>query len=424
MRTKIFITIILIFGVLFLINFLSGRYLASRVDQQLQQIADTDDRISYEYSSLKVNPAFGSLTINDLSFYGEDDTYEAERIRGSLTYADIWRIIRNRSDHPLSNIRSFQVTVNALQAGSATTVRTVNLLYSGRMDELVTLTLDDQAPRYDHRITLTLLDISNSGAAPGHSGLLPVLQYLHLPEHINQFNTQLHYRAGEQRIALNNLRLKSPELVLTANGELRYGESGWPLSPENITLDYELDASTRDLAKLPLSNTLGGFSMDTLSVHSRFRLDDIAAFGNRHPLTYPGETTLYLGNIHWYPPDQLIEQYGLLFGMLDISEERLPVRNFRTHYRNTGDTLRINESTLSTEPFDAAIQALVHTPADQRPEILNGSITFVRTGAAFNDFVDGVEGLFAIELPRRDGQLHFEFSGDPGSPDFDLNLDR
>lgn len=422
MRTKIILTLTVIISLLFLTNWLTGRYLASRVDLQLRQIAETEDGIHYEYSSIKVNPALRSLAIRNLVFTNDETVFEARHIRGSVTLADIRRIIRNRSDNPLSDVRSFRLNIDRLKVGSSSKVRTLNLIYSGRMDELALLVQDRRQPQLNHRFTLTMQEVTDPGVMHELVSGIPAFQNYRYPEHFDLVRLQLQYLGGPQVVQLNNLLLQSSDLKLAAQGMFRYGEGEWPATPGEMELSYELNAATHDMARLPLRDNLGGFSMDSLSVRSKVHLEDTGKSSLRHPLTWPGENSVYLDNIHWYPPERLTEQYSMLFGMIGVSHSELPVRSVQADYRISGDSLIIEDALLATKAFDAAVRARVAFPEGLTPDISEGSLTFVRTSAAFNDFVDGIEGLFQIELPRRDGRIHFQFSGDPRSPDFDLDL--
>lgn len=446
MRTKLIIFVVVLAGILILANWLSGQYLASRLDRQLQQIAETDAQFSYEYSTLRVNPAMGSLTIRDLLVHEGNSRYQVGKIRGSMPYADIWRVIRHGSNNPAEQIHSFRLSVTSLTiagqeadrqpdsngvhsdsgntsiAASPATVRTLNIVYNGRLDELLALFTNDRTPQQNHSFNLSIRNISSGKALSQMLHEAPVLADYHIPQEISQFGIQARYLAYEKKITISTMRMTAPGFTFRGGGEIHYGDQGWPENPESVLLNYDFNASTRDMARIQLSDILGGLSMDTLSVTSQIETDDPSLFGRRHPLAIPGETTLYLGNLHWYPSDRITEQYGMLFGMFGISERQLPIRSFRTTYHNSGDTLRINDALLATDPFDARLEAVVATPMGRRADIVDGSVTFVRTSAAFNDFVDGLEGLFQFDLPRRDGRLHFRFTGDPQAPDFDLNL--
>lgn len=444
MRTKLIIGVILLFGLLFLLNWAAGRYLASLVTHQLDRMAAVDERVEYRYDSVDMNPAFGSLTIDSLGIRHEDNWIKARRITGSLTHADLWRVLRKGAHDPLPQIRSFRIRMEEIAIMELTDadnapepphaddislwpfsesvmIDRVNILYNGNMDELMQLAGRTRPPEHNHRVSISLDEILFHEEIPEQLRSLPVFSGYRFPEFIDQLTLQIRYRAHKNTASLTSLRIDTPGLYLRTSGDLIYGEQGWPDRPEHWKLDYELDAATYELARLPLPGKMGGFVMDTLSVNSTISFDH--TLRHRHPFTLPGETYVYLGDIRWYPSTALTEQYGLIFGMFGLSESELPVQSIRASWSNREDTLRFKDSEISTEPFDATLDAVVAMPPAQRSRILDGSVTFTRTSAAFNDFIDGVEGLFRIELPRNDGQLYFEFSGDPLSPEFDF-LDR
>lgn len=450
MRTKLIITVILLIALLFLVNWLCGRYLASLVDRQLQYVAEEDDRITLQYSSLNINPAFGSLTISNFYFQDNENRFETENIKVSLTYADIWRSIRYSSENPIAQIHSFRITANDVSVSRESirnrdsgrnssevnfedqtdetaipadfVISTLNFVYSGRLDELLQLTENEHPPQLNHSFTLNLMEVSirNEVSIPELS--VPAVSDYQLPEEITRFHLQIHYLSNEKVVNLNSLQLVAPGLELQAGGNIRYGDRGWPGEPESGELDYELDASTRNRARLQLPGILGGFSMDSLFIDSDLQFHDSDSFKTGRLFSLPGQTSLHLSDIRWYPSDDLIEEYGMLFGMFNTTEQQLPIRSIQADYHTTSDTLRIDEAMLLTDLFDARIHVVMVSPGNRRPEILEGSVTFVRTGAAFNDFVDGIEGLFQIDLPRREGRIHLRFSGDPQSPDLNMNL--
>jgi len=435
MRARLIIGFFVLIAVLIFANWLAGRILASQVDHQLRQFAETDDRIDYDHKKISVNPAFGSLTIEKLIYESESDHIRADKITGSLTYADMWRIIRKRSENPMENVRSFRlnaqsvsVTLTADARGSETpdgepvsvSFRSLTGIYNGRLDELSGIAADNRPPGFNHRLNISADDISVTGFPEITGADLPILAGYKIPENISHISLQIRYRAQEKSASLSAFRIESPELVFRANGLVTFGETGWPDEPESWSLDYDLSASTHELARLPISPRLGGFSMDTMSVSSSVTFDKSDA--GRHPLTLPGKNRLHLGNISWYPPDHITEQYGMMFNMFGIPESRLPVRALDATWELGEDTLRIEEATFYTEPFDALLSTIVALPADRDPDIVEGSIRFVRTSADFNDFIDGFEGLFQIDLPRKDGRIHLDFSGDPASPELNVDL--
>lgn len=440
MRTKLILFVLLLIGLLAFLNWAGGRYLASLITQQLDHFATADDRVEYRYDKLAVNPAFGSVTIKNLIFHHHGNLIETDRITGSLTHADIWRVIRKGSSEPLAQIRTFRLRMKDLAFydspsgiagvhpregdpfqwlfGESMMIGSMSLYYNGRLDELLRITGNTQPPAYNHRISMSLYEIEFHEEIPEQLMSLPVFSGYYFPEFIEQLTFQLRYLAEDKTAKLSSLRIQTPGLSLRTSGDLSYGEQGWPSHPESWNLNYILHAATHELARLPLPGNLGGFSMDTLSVTSNVSFDE--AQRDRHPFSLPGKTSAYLGDIWWYPSPAITQQYGLIFGMFGLSEKELPVQSIRARWDNTGDTLRIYDTVISTDPFDARINSVVSMPSGRRAEILEGSIRFSRTSAAFNDFVDGLEGLLRIDLPRRDGQLLFEFSGDPKSPHFNF----
>ncbi len=438
MRTKLILTLILLLGLFFFLNWASGRYLASLVTQQLDRLASVDDGVEYRYDKVAVNPAFGSLTVNNLAFHHHGNLIEIKKVTGSLTHADMWRVMRKGSGDPLAQIHSFRIGMEDLNFhdtpsgisgfqredndpfqwlfGESVMIGSLHLIYNGRMDELLQIAGSTHPPRQNHRISLKMDDIEFHEEIPEQLKSLPVFSGFFFPEFIEQLTFQIRYNAEQRSAKLSSLRMTTPDLSLRTSGELSYGESGWPDHPEKWNLNYMLHAATHEVARLPLPGKLGGFSMDTLSVSSIVSFDDSQRM--RHPFTLPGQTSVYLGDIWWYPSSDLTQQYGLIFGMFGLSDKELPIQSIQARWSNSGDTLRIDDTAVSTDPFDAKINSIVTLPPDLRADILEGSIIFTRTNAAFNDFVDGVEGLFRVELPRKNGQLFFEFSGDPRSPHF------
>ena len=437
MRRKLIISIILLAGLIFVLNWAIGQYLTSIVKQQLDQLAADDDRLEYRYDKVSVNPALGSLSIHGLAFFRQGNLVEATKITASLTHADVWRVVQRGSRDPLAQIQSFRIQVKDLSIhdspdgissihqrnidpfqwlfGESVVIRRAHLLYNGRMDELFQLAHNTHPPSHNHRISLSLYDIEFHEEIPDQLRSLPVFSGYRFPESIRQFSLQIRYRAEKKTATLSSLRINTPGLHLRTSGNICYGEQGWPEQPESWSLNYTLQAATHEIARLPLSGRLGSFSMDTLSVTSKVSFDDTRR--NRHPFTLPGETSLFLGEISWYPSPSLTQQYGFLFGLFGFSNKELPFQSIQANWTNSNDTLRIHDTVFSTEPFDAKINIVAATPSDRRPEILDGSLTFIRTSAAFNDFVDGLEGLFKIELPRKNGELHITFSGDPQTPE-------
>ena len=436
MRTRLIISALLLAGLLFLLNWAAGRYLASVVTQQFDRVARFHAETEYTYDRISVNPAFGSLTIRDLVFRHYDNVIEAESITGSLTHADLWRILRKGSRDPLAQIRSFRIRMEDLMIhdasegsseeysrredpfqwlfGESMTVRRAYLLYNGRMDELLQIPAIQSPPRHNHRISMSLDEITFHEEIPEQLMALPIFSGYRFPDSMEQVAIQLRYRSDRKKVTLSSLRMSAPGLYFNTSGDISFREEGWPSEPDAWNLKYMLHAATPDLARLPLPGNLGGFAMDTLSVTSDISFHH--EMRDRHPLTLPGENSLYLGTVRWYPSSELIQQYGMMLGMFGLPENELPVHSIRANWINRNDTLRVRDTRISTEPFDTRIQVLAAMPPGERATILDGSVTFTRTSAAFNDFVDGVEGLFQIELPRKDGQLHFEFYGDLQAP--------
>ncbi|MEX0680010.1 MAG: hypothetical protein WD097_01395 [Balneolales bacterium] len=431
MRTKLLFTIIILAGLIFLANWLTGRYIASIIDQQLQQVSTSGDELDYRYTSMEVNPVMASITINDFSFQELHTIYGSRTIKASLSYADIGRLIRNSSENPLANIYTLRITATDLQIwnlnrnGAPTNdnklaIGNANIIYNGRLDELTRIPLDTHPPDYNHRINLNLTDISSEDKIQILFKKLPVLSDYSIPDDFEQIHLHIQYRAGQKTVDINNFRVSSPRITFQIAGDIKFGDTGWPEHPEYYQLNYQLQATTHDMARLSLPGILGDFSMDTLSANGRLQFDYETA--SRHPFALPGKTSLYLENIRWYPSTQLAEQYDLFLGMFGFSGQQLPVRSIQATWHFAKDTIRIDNALLSTIPFDAQIHAVVSTPQNRRADIQNGTVTFVRTSAAFNDMVDGIEGLFHITLPRKEGRLSIEFSGNPASPEFDLNL--
>ena len=436
MRTRLIISALLLAGLLFLLNWAAGRYLASVVTQQFDRVARFHTQTEYTYDRISVNPAFGSLTIRDLVFRQKDNMIEVEKITGSLTHADLWRILRKGSQDPLAQIHSFRLRLEELVAhdasegssganlqdndpfqwlfGESVMVRRAYLLYNGRMDELLQIAASRKPPIYNHRISLSLDEITFHEVIPEQLTALPIFSGYRFPDSMEQVAMQLRYRADRKTATLNSLRISAPGLYFNTSGEISFREEGWPAEPDSWNLRYTLRAATPDLARLPLPGKIGEFVMDTLSVTSDISFDH--EMRDRHPLTLPGENSVYLGTVRWYPSAELIRQYGMMLGMFGLPENELPVHFIRANWVNSNDTLRVRNTSISTDPFDTRIQAIIAIPAVERATILDGSVIFTRTSAAFNDFVDGVEGLFQIELPRKNGQLHFEFHGDLQAP--------
>ncbi len=438
MRTKLIISLLLLAGLVFLLNWAAGRYLSTLVTQQFDRIAHAHDQMDYSYEKISVNPAFGSLTIKHLSFRQQDRTTEIESITGSLTHADLWRVLRKGSHDPLPHIYSFRIrlenlVIHDLQEraevsyrhdddafqwlfGESMKIRRARFLYNGRMDELVQIADSQVPPKNNHRISISLDEIEFHEEIPEQLAALPVFSGYRFPDNMDQVALQIRYLADRKIATLNSLRITAPDLYLRGNGEFSYGDDGWPWEPESSQVNYMLQAATRELTRLPLPHKLGRFSMDTLSVTSNVGYEIREA--DRHPLLMPGETTAYLGNIRWYPSNKLIQEYGMLLGMFGLPENELPVNSIRANWNTRNDTLRIDNTVISTDPFDAKLHAVVALSPGERAHNMEGAITFTRTSAAFNDFIDGVEGLFRIRFPRREGQLYFEFHGDPQAPVF------
>lgn len=438
MRTKLIVSLLLLLALLFLLNWAAGRYLAAIVTQQFDLIVGTHGQMDYSYEKVSVNPAFGSLTIHDLAFRQQGGLMEVERITGSLTHADVWRILRKGSRDPLAQIHSFRIRMEELAIhdapagatelplrgndprqwlfGESMMVRRVLLMYNGRMDELLQIAESDEPPKHNHRISISLDDVTFHEEIPEQLTDLPVFSGYRFPDSMDQVALQIRYQADRKKATLSSLRITAPGLSLRTSGEVIYGDHGWPAEPDSWKLNYMLHAATRELARLPLPGKLGGFAMDTLSVTSNVSFDH--EHRDRHPFALPGETSLYIENVRWYPSGALIQEYGMFLNMFGLPEKELPIHSIRANWSNSSDTLRVDNTLISTEPFDARISVTAALPPGQRATILDGAVTFSRTNAAFNDFVDGVEGLFRIQLPRRDGRLHFEFHGDPQAPTF------
>ncbi len=472
MKTRLIIIVILLAGILFLLNRLTGYYVASIMDRQLQQITEIDPRIHYQRDSFSVNPVSGSLDIEMLTLKKEDTLFEVKKISGSLTFTDILRILISRSDTSFASIRSFHLTADSLSiyrlaerksnsgnpsvtanpfaihritdghsddrnpsfpedtfrdtghfaATEELAIREIQLMYKGRPDELINLTSHLHLPRHNHHITLLVNTIACDADGEIYKQItsLPALRNYKMPDHVDRLSLQVHYDADRFAANFDRLHLDAPGLTLRGTGTIHYRkESRWN-QPESWEVSYDLDAVTHELARLPLPGILGGFSMDTLSVSSALRFDHSET--SRHPFLLPGKTSLYLEDIQWYPSSRLTEQYGLLFGMFGFSEQQLPVQSFQATWQPSEDTLRIDEITLSKKMFDVRMHAIVARSDGRWSPVLEGSLTFLRTSEAFKEVIDGIETLFRVELPRRDGYLHFEFSGDPKSPDFDFQL--
>ncbi len=438
MRTKLIISLLLFAAILIFLNWAAGRYLATLVTGQFDQIASVHDGTYYSYERISVNPALGSLTIRDLSFKQQGRAVDINQITGSLTHADLWRVLRKGSQDPMAQIRSFRIRAENLEIydapdgsriraldeddgfqwlfGESIKVRRALFLYNGRMDELLQLADSPHPPSQNHRISISLDDIAFHEEIPEQLAALPVFSGYLFPDYLDQVALQIRYKADQKTATLNSLRITATDLYLRTNGEFIYDEPGWPWDPGSWHASYMLRASTRELNRLPLPQKLGSFNMDTLSVTSRISRDGLHP--DSHLLLLPGETSFYLGNVRWYPSSALIQQYGMFLGMFGLPENELPVRSLRASWINENDTLRISNTVLSTDPFDAKLDAVVGLQPGQQAYITHGSLTFSRTSAAFNDFVDGVEGLFRITFPRRDGRLYFEFHGDPMAPVF------
>ncbi len=438
MRTKLILSVLLLLALLFLLNWAAGRYLAAIVTQQFDLFVGAQEQMEYSYEKVSVNPVFGSLTIRDLAFRQQGSLMEVERITGSLTHADLWRVIRKGSRDPLAHIHSFRIRMEDLAIhdapagtadlslresdprqwlfGESMMVRRVNLMYNGRMDELLHITDSQEPPKHNHRISISLDDVEFHEEIPEILMEMPVFSGYRFPDSMDQVALQIRYRADRKTATLSSLRITAPGLSLRTSGEISYGDLGWPSEPESWKLNYMLHAATRELARLPLPGKLGGFAMDTLSVTSNISFDHEQR--DRHPFSLPGETSLYIENVRWYPSAALIQEYGMFLNMFGLPDKELPIHSIRANWSNISETLRIDNTVISTEPFDARINMTVAIPPDERATILDGAVTFSRTSAAFSDFTDGVEGLFQIELPRRDGRLHFEFHGDPQAPTF------
>jgi hypothetical protein len=438
MRIKLIITLLLFAGILIFLNWAAGRYLASIVTDQFDRIVIAHDQMDYSYEKVSVNPAFGSLTIRDLSFRQMGRTVEVNQITGSLTHADLWRVLRKGSRNPLAHIYSFRIRAEGLEVhdapdgsihmnrdnadafqwlfGESVKVRRALFFYNGRMDELMQLAGSPQPPDHNHRISISLDDVTFHEEIPELLASLPVFSGYRFPGYLDQVALQIRYKAEQKSATLNSLRITAPTLFLRTNGEFIYEEPGWPWDPGSWNANYILRASTRELGRLPLPHKMGSFNMDTLSVTSR--LQSLGRETDRHALLLPGETTAFLGNVRWYPSSALVQQYGILLGMFGLPDNELPIHSVRANWKNENDTLLIDNTVISTEPFDAKLEAVVAMAPGQRANVVDGALTFTRTSAVFNDFVDGVEGLFRITFPRRDGRIHIKFHGDPMSPAF------
>jgi hypothetical protein len=438
MRTKLIISLLLFAGILIFLNWAAGRYLASIVTGQFDRIVNANEQMDYSYERVFVNPALGSLTIRGLTFRQQGRTVDVNQITGSLTHADLWRVLRKGSHDPLAHIHSFRIRAEGLEIhdapagsqpikrndddafqwlfGESARVRRALFFYNGRMDELMQLAGSQQPPGHNHRISISLDDITFHEEIPDMLAAFPVFSGYRFPDNLDQVALQIRYKADQKTATLNSLRITAPDLYLRTNGEFIYEEPGWPWDPGAWNANYMLRASTRELNRLPLPQRLGSFNMDTLSVTSR--LSSTNRTSERPALLLPGETSAYLGTVRWYPSNSMIQQYGMLLGMFGLPENELPIRSLRANWKNENDTLRIENTVMSTDPFDAKLDASVAIPPGQRANVMDGSLTFTRTSAAFNDFVDGVEGLFRITFPRRDGRIYIEFHGDPMSPTF------
>lgn len=438
MRTKLIISLLLFAGILIFLNWSAGRYLASVVTDQFDRIARTNDQMDYSYDRISVNPALGSLTVRALSFSQNGHTMEVNQITGSLTHADLWRVVRKGSRNPLAHIHSFRIRaehlvihdkpliINLLPRddhntfrefiGESVSVRRALFSYNGRMDELMTLTDSGKPPDHNHRISISLDGITRHGDTPETPSTTPLLPNYPLPEQLRNVALQIRYNADHKTAILNALRIETPDLYIRTDGDFHYDEPGWPRSPASWRMSYILQAGTREMSPLSLPRGLGSFHLDTLSVTghliSKKQKTD-------HPvLLLPGETSVYLGALRWNPPDPLVQQYSMLLGMLGLPDMELPVRSLQGRWRSENDTLRISDTVIATEPFDAELNSVLVLVPGEPADVLQGSLTFHRTSAAFNDFVDGVEGLFRIRFPRVNGRIHIDFHGDPRSLTF------
>lgn len=449
MRIRLFITALLLIALLLFLNRAAGRYLSAMVSQQLDMLAGSNQQMQYNYDRLKINPAFGSLTIEELTFLDDENRIFMKEVTGSLTYADIWRVMRKRSLHPADQIRSFRIQIYKLDyyrspAGISGTqlfhdppietgirrpasfentvqvpgfsIKDLHLIYNGRMDELLEILESRQLPEYNHRINLNVKNLHFKDSEWATAWKLPVLSGYHFPEKLDQAALQIHYLADQKKAYLSTVRVLSRDLVFLASGDVAFNDGPGPAQPDFWNLEYSLEARTHELAKLPISPLAGGFSMDTLSIKSRVTFVHEEAGNN--PLMLPGWTSLYLGEAWWYPSPALAEQYRLFFGLTGISDQKLPIESLQAEWENAEGGLTIQNTVLSTIPFDALCTFVIDTPDGLPANIQKGEILFTRTNAAFNDFIDGFEGFFRIDLPRRDGQVYLEISGDPRSPDF------
>lgn len=503
MRLKILAALILLAAMLYALNGITGWYLASLLDTQLHQLRTHNQTLDFQYDRLRVNPVMGSVTLRKLDVVTHDRQLNIKRARGSLTYADIWRMLRQQGSNPVAVLQGLRLSVNDLFLENPETgiikIRQTNVIYSGQLDDLFSVWSQNVSsklldvpqnyllPQHNHQITLHFRDIetrpvtgleddwhslsldqipsdcneeqpdecdglpeeqtgtvlslitsgisnqspdgrANSTASGLVSGLLDFVLN-HINGETEELRLQVRYHASNSTLHLNNMHVNSASMKLQAAGQASYDSRGWLLDPHSWSLRYQLHTRTNRVPALPLPGIAGTFTLDTLSASGQIsnrRITD----EERHQasveekLFLTGNTSLYLGGIYWYPSQQFLNEYGMVFGLLGIPHEKLPVHSMETEFRIESDSLFIDEMFMMTEPFDARLLAVIATPPDADPSIGKASLTFVRTSADFDDFVDGFESLFQIELPRSDGRIRFDFYGDPRSPEFELPVPR
>lgn len=453
MKRVFFILVILLAASLFLLNRLAGNFLASQIEEQLIFISQIDNDMQYQHEGLTVNPALGTININTLSYQLRDVYIESKKIRFSFTYADMIRWIRHHEAPPLSKIRSLRFFAESLEvrhrmpagnvaAASISTqlasyaddvsgtdsklkyrglsIESLDLIYNGRLDDLAEQIYKDEPPNLNHRIHLILknLQLSNDDIA----SWLPDYQNFSLPNQFDEMNLHIRYRANEKEAHLINLNLLSSQTFFQANGSVLW-ENDLPLSqPILSAMDYQWNISGTAAPPLHLPGIGGTVTFDTLSIISDVYNEK--KIRNQNLLTLPGKTSVYLGDIEWYPSEELIQQYGLFSQMLGIPHDELKVEKIEASWQISSDTLQVDKVLLDTAPFGLKIQATVVEKAYETPQIVSGYITFTRTSEEVHDFINSFEQLFGLEMPRKNGQVYISFSGDLSSPDFDLGWER
>ena len=421
---KSIVTVGFIIVLVLLANWWTGQLIRDQIQEQLPALLGPDNAANLSYEGISVSPLLSQITFSDVQYRATDNqVFQAEVIRSSITYRDFFRLLRENPGNTLNSIGHLSLYIDGsslVNHGKATEVTMDDGFFTldGNLGEAVRSAVNRRMPNSPYTLNIDVYDVRDQSLNTSQ-GFLPGFKEDDDDRTIHVARGSFKYDPVLDQINIEDAELHAPKISMEVEGTGKHTSPRQHFFPSLFQLTYKLTAQPGD-TRFTLSPRVGQISMAEVSLESNAVIDlgNLSEFSFENLIT-DGATRFDLERVRLYPSDHLIQEYGMMsqaFGM-DISS--LYLNSVNGQYTLNSDRLVVHNTEVATSFFTALLNIDLDLDID-RPNastINEGSVRIFDMASPIQNFFEDVETLFSTRFEREeDDEILIRFRGPVTAP--------